>query len=273
MDDLIKQIFSKEKDIRKAALIDLSEMSFDHISDKQLFDIYNQLELIVENDEKDVSYFARKMIPKIKKVGKIRKLNLDEDPIHEVYTKKADDLIALLSSDQKMVRINSVYALAKTGCSENHIKALEKFAENATEDEAKLAIDSIEAIKSFMDDREEKEKKRKKQRELAKQSLNQKKELKAKPARNYINNNENTVDSGSLWKKAFFSLLIIIIFISSTAYLPGFFINQKDFLTNDSKIIGKKCLFNKATLIISSKEKITIKKIRLTFKGWKEVEK
>ena len=275
MDELIKQIFSKEKDVRKKALIELSDMSFDHISDKQLFDIYNQLDLILESDEKDVAYFARKLLPKIKQVGKIRKLNLDEDPIHEVYTKKADELISLLASDQKMVRINSVYALAKTGCSPEHVSALERFAEGATEDEAKLAIDSIEAIKVFMSEREEKEAQRKKQREIARKSLKDKKEYKARPVsktKNYSQLNDATDNNSLKWKKAFFTLFILTFLTTGVLFTPGIFFSESDHLPEDATLLHKDHFLNKVVVVFKLDKEITIKRFSLGMKGWTEIE-
>ncbi len=203
---------------------------------EELRKLYSQLELIIENDSPDIVFFAKKMLDNLEKTAKTTKVNLRSNPVDEIYSRNSDELISLLTSGDKIVRVNSIYALAKNGCSEKHILALERFAENAPEDEATLAIDSIEAIKVFLAEKKKREAERKKKREKALSSFqkDQSREVKA-PKRIFRPQEDLPRDKKfNLWFFAFLSLCIVIIIYN--IYF-SFIFNPEAYLPDDCRLV------------------------------------
>jgi Fe2+ transport system protein B len=268
MTKLINELFDKDSAIRKKAIKNLYSKKLSQFSSGEIKKVYKQLILILENDSPEVTFFAKKLMPNIKSIAKIKKINLDENPIEDIYLKNSNDLVDLLCTPEKIARINAIYALAKNGCNQEHIKALELFAETATEDEATLAIDSIEAIKKFIKEKEEKEKIKLEKRKQNLKIFNSKsKKISSSP----IVSTEPIKKKKKSFKLKKFNPIYIIILILFAVYHLYFNVifNPINFLPDNSVFLEYTYSNFKPLIIYELDGKINYLKPTLNLSGWK----
>ncbi|MFA5479598.1 MAG: hypothetical protein WC002_10595 [Candidatus Muiribacteriota bacterium] len=266
----IEEIYNKDRNIRKKGLISLTTADFSILGKNEIQKLHSQLEKIIAHDEADITFFARKVLLSLEQYLNENKINFRGDPVNELYEKKADELITLLNTDEKLVRINAIYALAKTGSSEKHIKSLENFAEIASEDEASLAIDSIMAIKKFIKDRAEKEKEREQTRKKTLEILNTSK--KEKKIFNPASNTLPEIHENNKFDK---KNLILIFFLSSAALIFIYFsliFNPSAYISSNSEIIFISKYRINPVIVFRENSTVKIIRLKLSLTGWKHEE-
>ncbi|MGM0607631.1 MAG: hypothetical protein ACQESP_04335 [Candidatus Muiribacteriota bacterium] len=276
MNNTIESIFSIKKNDRKRGLIQLCSAGFDNLSFDEIKKIHAQIKKIIDNDSADITFFARKALMKIEEFEKNNNIKIEPSITDEIYNKKASELINLLSADEKLIRINAIYALAKTGTSDEHINALELFAESAGEDEASLAIDSISAIKKFIAEKKKKEKERTDRREQTLKSLNKtKKEKTQKNINKSFVNKPYSISSKNQKKQPalikFYKLssisfisIIIVVFIYLTFFLP---VN----IPKNSKLLYLNRYSLSPVYIYKNDNSVKMIRLRITISGWEEI--
>jgi hypothetical protein len=270
-------LFSKERDERKEGIINIIKSDLSELSEHDLIRIKEQLELIIEEDDTDIRFFAKKLNSRIMDHSYKNGINLSKkNEVEEVYEKNSEDLIKLLSSDEKIIRINALYALAKNGCSQKHIISLEKFAEQATEDESILAIEAIEAIKRFIIEKKQKEEARLKKRQEVLKSLRNGKENREinlnspKKTDNVKKIQKNIWTEEKKPKKSKAGVFYLFILILTAVYhlYFSFIFNPSSFIRSDQELYYYNYSLLKPVIIYKSEEDTKIMRLTLSFKGW-----
>ncbi|MCK9223965.1 MAG: hypothetical protein M0R46_08710 [Candidatus Muirbacterium halophilum] len=270
-------LFSKERDLRKEGITNLIKADLSKISEQKLIKVKEQLAEIIEQDDTDIKFFAKKLNNNIMEFAYKAGITLTKtNEIEEVYNKNSEELIKLLSSEEKMIRINALYALAKNGCSAKHIISLEKFAESALEDESVLAIEAIEAIKTFITNKKEKEEKRQEKRKAVLKSLRSGKDNKEININAEISKKKTPVKVKRVWqeekkvkksKTALFYLITLVLISIYHIYFT-FIFKPANFIPLESKLSYYNYSFFKPTIVFKENDNIKIKKMSLTINGW-----
>lgn len=276
-------LYSKERDERKEGIVNLLKSDLNTLSEDDLVKIRKQLGLIIEQDDTDIRFFAKKLDKIIMEHAYKSGISLvSENPVEEVYKRNSEELVKLLSSSEKIIRINALYALAKNGCDAKHIQSLEKFAENSSEDESVLAIEAIEAIKNFMNEKKEREKKRQEKRKAVLQSLRSTKEsgkkeinLNRDRERSSENRRERKIWDNDKKEKIPFSrkaLIIIILLFAVYHIYFSYIFNPAAHVPADSEIIYYSYSRFTPAIVYSVDNNLKIRKLDLTLSGWSAYE-